>query len=137
MSRTPRALAAAALLLLLPGACGGGPAAPTPAAGTPPKIELGYDNPSLPYGIVAIDYHFHDAHPSIPLAPDRAALFTNQGNVKHNVTFAQLGFSRDLPVGGSFTIEDLGKKLGGPGVYVFTCKYHYAAFGMSGTIIIK
>ena len=51
-----------------------------------PVIVQGYDDPSLPYGIVAIDYHFHDAHPSIPLDPSRDVTFSNQGSVKHNVS---------------------------------------------------
>jgi hypothetical protein len=107
------------------------------ASRTAGLITIASDDPSLPYGITAIDYHFHDAHPSLPLATDRAVVFVNDGRVKHNVTFPEFGFSRDLEPGQTFTIEDLGRKLGGPGVYTFFCKYHYAAFGMQGTIIIQ
>jgi len=101
-----------------------------------PVIVQGYDDPSLPYGIVAIDYHFHDAHPSIPLDPSRDVTFSNQGSVKHNVSFPEFGYSKDLPVGATIVIRNLGEKLGGPGTYTFFCKYH-PTLGMFGTIVIK
>jgi plastocyanin len=101
----------------------------------PPPIVRGPDDPSLPYDITAIDYHFHDAHPSIPLDPTRTVKWTNDGRVTHNVTFAEIGFSRDLPVGTTFEIQDLGEKLGGPGTYTFFCKYHDVR-GMTGVIVI-
>jgi plastocyanin len=100
-----------------------------------PPITLGSDDPSSPYGITAIDYHFHDAHPTIPLAPTRTVLWTNAGSVKHNVTIPGLGYSKDLPVGATIQIADLGQKLGGPGIYPFFCKYHYS-LGMAGVIVI-
>ncbi len=115
-------------------ACGnGGAAPPTPRPGD--LISVQSDDPSLPYGIVAIDYHFHDAHPSRSLAPTRPVEFSNQGTLKHNVTFPQFGFSRDFEPGQTITIDDLGRKLGGPGVYTFFCAYHQA-LGMVGTIIV-
>jgi plastocyanin len=104
------------------------------ASGLPP-ITLGSDDPSTPYGITAIDYHFHDAHPSIPLSPNRTVLWTNAGSVRHNVTIPALGFSRDLPVGATIQIARLGEKLGGPGTYPFFCKYHDMR-GMAGLIVI-
>ena len=122
----------AGFLLLLPACSGGGPSAATGL----PIITRESDDPSLPYGIVAIDYHFHDAHPSIPLDPSRDVTFSNVGRVKHNVTFPELGFSKDIPVGATIEIHDLGAKLGGAGTYTFFCNYHYAAFGMAGTIVI-
>jgi hypothetical protein len=128
------ALVCAALLAGASTACGGAAGPPQPAGG---RITVASDDPSLPYGIVAIDYHFHDAHPSLPIAPDRPVHFVNEGTLKHNVTFPQLGFSRDFDPGQAFTIKDLGRKLGGPGVYTFYCAYHYAAFGMQGTIIVE
>ena len=73
---------------------------------------------------------------SRPLRPTRTVVFSNQGTVKHNVTFPQFGFSRDFTVGGTITIEDLGEKLGGPGVYTFFCRFH-EALGMVGTVIIE
>ena len=39
---------------------------------------LGRDGPA-PYVITAIDYHFHDAHPSFPIAPgSRATAFVRK-----------------------------------------------------------
>lgn len=102
----------------------------------PPLITQGSDDPNAPYGIVAINYHFHDAHPSIPLTANRTVTWVNEATLKHNVTFPSIGFSQDLPVGGTITIKDLGDKLGGPGVYTFYCKYH-EPLGMVGTIVIK
>ena len=122
-----------AVILLLGVACGG--SGQSTGSGLP--ILQGSDDPSVPYGIVAIDYHFHDAHPSIPLDPSRDVTFTNDGAVTHNVTFPELGFSKDLPVGATFTIRNLGEKLGGAGTYTFFCNYHYAAYGMGGTIVIR
>ena len=94
------------------------------------------DDPSRPYGIVAINYHFHDAHPSSPLAPDRKVTWTNEGSVVHNVSFSQIGFSKDIAVGETIGIDALGKKLGGPGTYRFVCRYH-ESLGMIGTIVIS
>lgn len=112
----------------------GAPGSPT----LPPeaRVSIFPDDPSHPYGIVAIEYHFHDAHPSRLLSPSRTVVFSNQGTLKHNVTFPQFGFSQDFTPGQTITIKDLGKKLGGPGVYQFFCKYHQA-LGMVGTIIVK
>jgi plastocyanin len=105
------------------------------SASTLPAIIQQPDDPSQPYGIVAINYHFHDAHPSLPLLPNRTVTWTNDGSVLHNVTFPTIGFSRDFRVGATFKIADLGRKLGGPGTYTFYCKYHQT-LGMVGTIII-
>ena len=127
-------MAGLAILLLLFPACSG---AGTDTSAGIPAIVQGSDDPSLPYGIVAIDYHFHDAHPSIPIAPSRDVTFTNEGSVLHNVTFPELGFSKDLPIGSTFTMRRLGEKLGGTGTYTFYCKYHNDAYGMAGTIVIS
>jgi hypothetical protein len=93
------------------------------------------DDPSLPYAIVAIDYHFHNAHPTLPLASTREVIFYNQGSVVHNVTIPSIGYTKDIPVGKKLVIQELGRELGGPGTYTFYCKYH-ADRGMSGVIII-
>jgi hypothetical protein len=122
---------AIAAVLLACGAC----SSATSSSSTLPVIVQQPDDPSHPYGIVAIDYHFHDAHPSLPLLPNRTVTWTNDGSVTHNVTFATIGFSKDLQVGDSFKIADLGRKLGGPGTYTFYCKYHQT-LGMVGTIVI-
>jgi hypothetical protein len=126
-------VALAMVLVLLPGCKGG--ASGDPASGIP-VITQGSDDPSLPYGIVAIDYHFHDAHPSIPLDLSRDVTFSNAGSLLHNVTFPQFGYSKDLPVGSTIEIRNLGEKLGGPGIYTFFCSYHASSFGMIGTIVI-
>ena len=101
-----------------------------------PPIVQQPDNVALPYGITAIDYHFHDTHPSLPLTVDRNVLWVNQGQVKHNVTIPGLGFSRDISPGEGFTIKNLGRKLGGEGVYTFFCRYH-ESLGMTGVIVIR
>jgi plastocyanin len=132
-----RRIAVALSFALLAGVLSSCRGASTPTEPAGDRVTIASDDPSVPYGIVAIDYHFHDAHPSLPITPDRTVLFSNQGTLKHNVTFPQLGFSRDFEPGQTFTIEDLGRKLGGPGVYTFYCKYHYEAFGMQGTIIVQ
>ena len=100
-----------------------------------PPITFGSDDPSMPYGITAIDYHFHDAHPSIPLAPTRTVLWTNAGSVKHNVTIPALGFSRDVPPGGQVVIGSIADRLA-PGRYELFCRIHLKAFGMKGVIVI-
>jgi hypothetical protein len=109
-------LAALALGVCLPGCREGGS---TTAVSTVPAISILPDDPSQPYGITAIDYHFHDAHPTFPLAPSRTVTWTN-----------------DVPLGATIRIRDLGRKLGGPGTYTFFCAYH-ENLGMIGTIIIR
>jgi hypothetical protein len=127
-------LVLASTLAACRGGANGGSATPT----LPPEARVSVfpDDPSLPYGIVAIEYHFHDAHPSRPLLPERTVVFSNQGTVKHNVTFPQFRFSKDFAVGRTITIEHLGEKLGGPGEYTFFCAYHQT-LGMVGTVIIE
>ncbi|MEA2580433.1 MAG: Cupredoxin-like domain [Actinomycetota bacterium] len=102
----------------------------------PPPVVQQPDDPSVPYGVTAIDYHFHDTHPSLPLMPNRSVSWTNQGQVLHNVTIPGLQFSRDIAPGEGFDIKDLGRKLGGPGVYTFFCVYHRSR-GMTGVFVIR
>jgi len=116
-------------------ACTGAGAGGSPTLPPEARVSVLPDDPSQPYGIVAIEYHFHDAHPSRPLSVNRTVVFSNQGTLKHNVTFPQFGFSQDFSPGQTITIKDLGQKLGGPGVYTFFCKYH-ANLGMVGTVIV-
>jgi hypothetical protein len=135
--RPPAAALLAALALgLCLSACRGTAGNSTTTVSTIPAISILPDDPSQPYGITAIDYHFHDAHPTFPLAPNRTVTWTNDGTVVHNVTFPQFGFSKDIPLGATIRIHDLGKKLGGPGTYTFYCAYH-ENLGMVGTIIIR
>jgi hypothetical protein len=52
-----------------------------------------------PYVVTAIDYHFHDAHPTLPIGPGRDLIVRNQGRNLHNVTIPALGFSQGRPAG--------------------------------------
>ena len=58
-----------------------------------------------PYVVTAIDYHFHDAHPTLPIGPGRDLIVRNQGRNLHNVTIPALGFSRDVRPGGEVVIR--------------------------------
>lgn len=87
------------------------------------------------HSVTAIDYHFHDAHPTPPLAAGDTLRFTNQGRNVHNVTFVAAGYSEDIEPGGELVIEAIGELLGGPGRYVFVCAYHQER-GMTGTVVI-
>jgi hypothetical protein len=128
MNRAVRPFLAFALAAMV--ACGGGPK-PFHAV-----IVQGSDDPTLPFGVTAIDYHFHDTHPSIALTTDRAVSWVNAGQVRHNVTIPALGFSRTIKPGQGFVIKALGEKLGGPGVYTFYCRFH-VSLGMTGVIVIR
>jgi plastocyanin len=93
------------------------------------------DDPTQPYYIVAIDYHFHNAHPTIPLGVDREVIFESDAVNLHNVTIPAIGYSKDLPAGGRIVIPHIGSLLSEPGRYTFYCKYH-ADRGMAGVIVI-
>jgi plastocyanin len=88
-----------------------------------------------PYVVTAIDYHFHDAHPTLPIGPGRDLIVRNQGRNLHNVTIPALGFSRDIRPGESVTIPDIADRLV-PGRYQLFCRIHLKAFGMKGVIVI-
>jgi hypothetical protein len=88
------------------------------------------------YVVTAIDYHFHDAHPTLPIGPERDLIVRNQGRNVHNVTIPALGFSRDVPPGGEVVIHSIGDRLE-PGRYELFCQIHLAAFGMRGVIVIS
>ena len=87
-----------------------------------------------PYVITAIDYHFHDAHPTFPIAPGRDLVVKNAGRNVHNVTIPALGIAHDVAPGGVFTITDIADRLD-PGRYQLFCKYHQDR-GMVGVIVI-
>jgi plastocyanin len=88
-----------------------------------------------PYVVTAIDYHFHDAHPSLPIGPGRDLIVRNQGRNVHNVTIPVLGISRDVRPGGQVVIGSIADLLA-PGRYELFCQIHLAAFGMKGVIVI-
>jgi plastocyanin len=92
--------------------------------GTPPR----------PYVVTAIDYHFHDAHPTLPIGPGRDLIVKNQGQNLHNVTIPALGYSRNVRPGDQLEIDDIADRLS-PGRYVMFCKIHQDR-GMSGVIVI-
>lgn len=90
---------------------------------------------STSYTVTAIDYHFHDAHPTSPLTLEDTLRFSNQGRSLHNVTFPGVGYSEDFRPGEEIVLERLGDVFDAPGRYVLFCAYH-AERGMSGTLII-
>ena len=87
-----------------------------------------------PYVVTAIDYHFHDAHPTFPIGPDRDLVVKNAGRNLHNVTIPALDYSRNVKPGEQLTIGDVADRLS-PGRYVLFCKIHVDR-GMSGVIVI-
>jgi hypothetical protein len=93
------------------------------------------DDPTRPYVVTAIDYHFHDAHPSRRLSPDREVVISNQGSNVHNVTFELTTFVRDIRPGERLSLGPIGDLLDEPGRYRFACKYHLDR-GMSGVLIV-
>ncbi len=92
--------------------------------------------PPPDYVVTAIDYHFHDAHPTLPIGPGRDLVVKNEGQNVHNVTITSTGFSQDIKPGQQLRIPDIGKMLGGPGTYSFYCRFH-ADRGMTGVIVIS
>jgi plastocyanin len=92
--------------------------------GTPPR----------PYVVTAIDYHFHDAHPTLPIGPGRDLIVKNQGRNLHNVTIPALGYSRNVRPGDQLEIDDIADMLS-PGRYAMFCEIHRDR-GMSGMIVI-
>jgi len=88
-----------------------------------------------PYVVTAIDYHFHDAHPTLPIGPGRDLIVRNQGRNVHNVTIPALGISRDVHPGGQVVVGSIADRLA-PGRYELFCQIHLAAFGMKGVIVI-
>ncbi len=91
-------------------------------------------NDPAPYVVTAIDYHFHDAHPTFPIGSGRDFHVDNEGRNVHNVTIEALGFSRDVQTGGRLTISRIAERLD-PGRYLLVCRYHVDR-GMTGTIVI-
>ena len=90
---------------------------------------------SRPYVVTAIDYHFHDAHPSLPIRLGRAVQFSNQGRNRHNVTIEGTTYDRTFGPGKRITIEPISSVLADAGRYPFFCKLH-ADRGMSGILVL-
>jgi plastocyanin len=97
-------------------------------------LVLGGEEPS-PYVITAIDYHFHDAHPTFPIAPGRDLVVKNAGRNLHNVSIPALGYSRDVAPGEQLVIPDVASLFDSPGRYTLVCIYHQDR-GMNGTLVI-
>jgi hypothetical protein len=93
------------------------------------------DDPTRPYVVTAIDYHFHDAHPSRLLSPDREVVISNQGSNVHNVTFEGTSFVRDIQPGERLSLGAIGELLPQAGRYRFACKYHLDR-GMRGVLLV-
>ena len=92
-------------------------------------------DPQGPYVVTAIDYHFHDAHPSSPIPLERAVQFSNQGRNVHNVTFPGTGFDENVRPGKRLTVEPIRSLLPEPGRYPFFCKLHTDR-GMTGELVV-
>jgi plastocyanin len=88
-----------------------------------------------PYVVTAIDYHFHDAHPSLPISVERAIQFSNQGRNRHNVSIEGTSFDEMIRPGKRLSIDPIGSLLSEPGRYPFVCKIH-ADRGMSGVLVV-
>jgi plastocyanin len=85
--------------------------------------------------VSAVDYHFHDAHPTPRLALNETLVVINYGMNSHNVTIPGIGYSANVAPGKSLVIRNLGARLGGNGRYFMYCAYH-RDLGMKGTIVI-
>ena len=88
-----------------------------------------------PYVVTAIDYHFHDAHPSLPIELSRPLQFSNQGRNPHNVTIRGTSYDETIQPGERITIDPVRSLLSSPGRYPFVCKLHRDR-GMSGVLIL-
>jgi plastocyanin len=103
-------------------------------AGIALAVLIGGDQPK-PYVVTAIDYHFHDAHPSFPIAPGRDLIVKNESSNLHNVTIPAIGYSQDVQPGQELVIPDVASLFPGPGRYSFHCIYHEDR-GMTGLLVI-
>ena len=89
-----------------------------------------------PYVVTAIDYHFHDAHPTQPLSLSRTLVVHNDSVHLHNVTIPEADLSQDVQPGDDLRIAPLSSLLSKPGRYRFYCVYHVDR-GMKGLIVIR
>jgi plastocyanin len=91
--------------------------------------------PPADYVVTAINYHFHDAHPTLPLQEGQDLVVKNAAENLHNVTIPALGISQDIPPGGQIRFPDIASSFAKPGRYTFYCQYHHDR-GMTGVIVI-
>jgi hypothetical protein len=94
------------------------------------------DDPNKPYVVTAIDYHFHDAHPSRLLSPRREVIISNQGSNVHNVTFEGTNYARDIQPGERLSLGPIGRLFDEPGPQRFACKYHLDR-EMRGVLLVE
>jgi plastocyanin len=104
-------------------------------AGEPGGPSRAGDLTAGPYVVTAIDYHFHDAHPSLPIALGRALQFSNQGSNVHNVTIPGTTYRRNVRPGRRVTISAIATILPEPGRYPFFCALHVDR-GMKGVLVV-
>ena len=122
-------IVALALVLVCPSvAC-------APDGGSPGPSPTILQDPNRPYVVTAVDNHFHDAHPSEPIALDRRLVFKNEGRNLHNVTISGTTLSQDIVPGERFSVVQIGSLVDGPGRFRLICKYH-ADVGMSGDLVV-
>jgi hypothetical protein len=128
--RSPGLLPVATLLVLL-AACSSSRAGPV--------VVRNIQDPGHGHGtyfVTAIDYHFHDAHPTVPLTRDRRLVIVNEGSNLHNVTIVGTDFSRDVRPGHHIAIRRIDSLFAKPGRYPFFCSYHVDR-GMKGVIVVR
>jgi hypothetical protein len=125
-------------LILLAAACSGGNRSSGPFASSSPEgtgpAPISYD-PDRPWVVTAVDYHFHDAHPTPELNPSQPLVFKNAGRNLHNVTIPAAGYDHDIAPGEELRIEVLGERLPPGGTYRLVCTIH-ADRGMGGRIVV-
>ena len=106
----------------------------TGCSATPDGPRVLPRDPTRPYVITAIDYHFHDAHPTPRLAAEREVIVSNQGRNIHNVTIPEIGYSRDLMPGERISLGTVGALFDRRGRHRFSCIYHLDR-DMTGVIV--
>jgi hypothetical protein len=106
----------------------------SPSPDTAGRHTISYD-PTRPWVVTAVNYHFHDAHPTPRLNPETALVFKNATQTLHNVSFQGLDFDMDLPAGAEFSIDPMSSLFPRPGHYLFVCSYH-ADRGMGGRVVV-
>jgi hypothetical protein len=137
-----RLVAPVVAMLVVAGACTAAQPGPAPEPTVNPQVTVGADgilqlrdDPTAPYVITAIDYHFHDAHPTQPLSTGRTVVVSNVGRNTHNVSIPGTSFSADVKPGDRLRIPEIGEVLDGAGSHAFVCSYH-ANLGMRGRLVI-